>query len=461
MIDRIKKVWTKFGKLNKDIIIEENRNLWAVVKLYTNFNKLQQASAALTYHTLFAIVPVMALMVAVAKILGYGEIFKEQVQEFFHGQDIISNNLLNFADSYLNNTQVTFWLGAGIGLILLLYSVFSIFRTIDATFNALWNMPGRDFKKLLGIFAIVLLIPFVAIILLAIGWTVSSYFKGSIIHEVNIFIFSVGAYFISLFTAYKLIPQTKVEVKYATIAALVCSAVFALMQYFSYVILSIFNNYRTIYGDLASLIIFMVLIYSSWIICLAGSHWNYQQQRAKKLVRKKKFDTTSHNYKKFLTLIILDRAEQQATCNNCESFDLTTIIGLVNNVYDIPSHISEDFITSMIHRGIFVPEDKENIYHIAEEYRHKKIIDLIALIDKAGTNQKAIDDAKAHVHENAQLLWQYINGEIEMDKESWDIYLENFFSVTIKRNTPQEREKEENKRSIISNFFYKLKNIFK
>ena len=59
MTDRIKKVWTKLVKLNKDIIIEENRNLWAVVKLCTNFGKLQQASAALTYHTLFAIVPVM------------------------------------------------------------------------------------------------------------------------------------------------------------------------------------------------------------------------------------------------------------------------------------------------------------------------------------------------------------------------------------------------------------------
>lgn len=108
MIESIKKLYRKYIALDNDKNIDENRNLWAIVKLCSSFGKLQESSAALTYHTLFAIVPVMALMVAIAKVLGYGEIFKEQVQSFFHGQDLISENLLNFADSYLNNTQMSF-----------------------------------------------------------------------------------------------------------------------------------------------------------------------------------------------------------------------------------------------------------------------------------------------------------------------------------------------------------------
>lgn len=457
MINKIKELWKKIVALDNDKNIDKNHNLWAIVKLCSSFGKLQQASAALTYHTLFAIVPVMALMVAVAKILGYGEIFKEQVQEFFHGQDIISNNLLNFADSYLNNTQVTFWLGAGIGLILLLYSVFSIFRTIDATFNALWNMPGRDFAKLLGIFAIVLLIPFVAIILLAIWWTMSSYLKGSIIHEINVFLFSVATYFVCLFAAYKLIPRAKVEAKYATIAALVCSAVFALMQYFSYVILSMFNNYRNIYGDLASLIIFLLLIYFSWTICMAGSRWNYFLQRADKLVREKKFAGISNNYQKFLCLMILDKAEQLCSLIGKESFDIDYISGVINSAYDIPPHISDVFITSMINRGIFKPTEKERIYHIATEYRHRTIRELVILFDKAGTNKEAIEEAQyAHVHKNAQLLWQYINDEESNDKNNWNIPLEHFFNAKI--DTTATTEEYE---APIDTFINKLKNIFK
>jgi membrane protein len=107
-----------------------------------SFSKLQLASAALTYHTIFAIVPIMSLMIAIAKGLGYDDLFVMQLKSMFEGQEIISNSLLLYANSYLSNTKVTMWLGVGIGLILLLYSVFSIFSTIDSTFNMLWNERG-------------------------------------------------------------------------------------------------------------------------------------------------------------------------------------------------------------------------------------------------------------------------------------------------------------------------------
>ena len=455
MITTLKKFVAKIVNLENDKGIDENRNLWAIIKLISSFGKLQQSSAALTYHTLFAIVPVMALMVAIANILGYGEIFKEQVELFFQGQEIISEGLLGFANSYLNNTQVSFWLGAGIGLILLLYSVFSIFQTIDATFNALWNMPGRDFTQLLSIFAIVLLLPFVAIILLAIWWTMSSYLKGSIIHELNVFLFTVGTYIACLFLAYKLIPRAEVKIKYAAIASVVCGLVFALMQYFSYTIISMFSNYRNIYGDLASLIIFIWLIYLSWTICMAGSRWNYFLQRADKLVRENKFTGISDNYRKFLCLMTLDKAEQLCSLTGKESFDIEYISGVINSAYDIPPHISSVFITSMINRGIFISLDNKNNYHIAGQYRHRTILELIDLFDQAGINKGAIEEAQnAHEHKNAQLLWQYINGESSMDKEVWNIPLENFFNAKIEATT-QVASKPEEKTLIdrISNLF--------
>ena len=52
---------------------------WSLIKLVDSFGSLQLASAALTYHTLFAIVPVMALMTAIAKGLGYDAMFIEMV----------------------------------------------------------------------------------------------------------------------------------------------------------------------------------------------------------------------------------------------------------------------------------------------------------------------------------------------------------------------------------------------
>ena len=157
------------------------RITWSLIKLIDSFSKLQLSSAALTYHTLFAIVPVMSLMIAIAKGLGYDELFIQQVRRLFQGQEAVSDYLLLYANSYLYNTKVAVWLGVGIGLILLLYSVFSIFSTIDATFNILWNQKGRSFKKLLKTFAFVMVLPFIVVLALALWWSVSSIFNNAIL----------------------------------------------------------------------------------------------------------------------------------------------------------------------------------------------------------------------------------------------------------------------------------------
>ena len=130
------------------------------------------------------------------------------------------------------------WLGVGIGLLLLLYSVFSIFSTIDATFNMLWNERGRSFGKLIKTFAIVLVMPFIVVLALVLWWSVSSIFSDSIVRELNVLIVSVSTYVLTLFAAYKYIPKTRVKTKYAALSACVCGSIFALMQYFSYYIIS-------------------------------------------------------------------------------------------------------------------------------------------------------------------------------------------------------------------------------
>ena len=270
------KIYNKLRRLSKRCFVmyyrqmSKHRISWSLIKLVDCFGSLQLASAALTYHTLFALVPVMALMTAIAKGLGYDEIFLEMVRNFLQGQEAISDGLIQYTDSYLNNTKVTMWLGVGIGIGLLLYSVFSIFRTIDATFNMLWNEKPRSFHKQLKTFAFVLVLPFAVIMAIALWWSLSSIFNDSIIKELNVLIVSVSTYILLLFAAYKLIPNTTVKAKYAAFSAIACGVIFALMQYFSYYIISSFN-YRSIYGDLASLMIFVLLIYFSWTICLAGS----------------------------------------------------------------------------------------------------------------------------------------------------------------------------------------------
>ena len=80
--------------------MSKHRVSWSLIKLIDCFGSLQLASAALTYHTLFAIVPVMALMTAIAKGLGYDEMFIQSVRNFLQGQEAISDGLLLYAPAY-------------------------------------------------------------------------------------------------------------------------------------------------------------------------------------------------------------------------------------------------------------------------------------------------------------------------------------------------------------------------
>ncbi|MBR2638047.1 MAG: YihY/virulence factor BrkB family protein [Bacteroidaceae bacterium] len=388
--------------------MSKHRISWSLIKLVDSFGSLQLASAALTYHTLFAIVPVMALMTAIAKGLGYDEMFIQMVRNFFQGQEAISNGLLLYADSYLSNTKVTMWLGVGIGLVLLLYSVFSIFSTIDATFNMLWNEKPRSFQKLLKTFAFVLVLPFAVIMALALWWSVSSIFSDTIVKEFNVLLVSVSTYILLLFAAYKLIPNTEVKAKYAAMSAIVCGLIFALMQYFSYYIISSFN-YRNIYGDLASLMIFVLLIYFSWTICLAGSKWNYFLQKADEQERENDYNGITHRYQNFLCLLIIERIESMHPFSG--DFNADDIAQNAEKEYGLPSHLTLRIIEYLRNKKI-VFSGKGDSLRLSKRYSEKSIQELLIALDYAGRNSDVIAILN-EVHDNKPLnrLWYIINGE--------------------------------------------------
>lgn len=387
--------------------VKENRFLWSFVNLGLSFTRLQQASAALTYHTIFAIVPVLSLMIAVAKGLGYDEQFEQQLQTFFPGQEVVSDTLLSFATSYLDNTKVSMWLGVGVGAILLFYSVFSIFQTIDTTFNQLWNEKGRDIFSLLKTFAFVMLLPFVVVIALVMWWSISSLFKGSTIHELNVFIISVVSYVVVLFAVYKLIPKTYVNPRFAALSALVCGSIFGVIQYFGYIVIAAFSSYRNVYGDLASLIIFLLWIYFSWTICLAGSKWSYFLQKADEQEEENRYSAVSYKYFKFICLLLIERVESVYPLSG--RFNPDELAENVKSVYGIPTHVTLDIVRYLrVHKVLF--DAPKSLLYLNPKYSGQTVGELLQQLDSAGRNNDVIVTAQ-RIHKNSALdgLWHNIN----------------------------------------------------
>lgn len=409
MRNRIKTTVQKLRLLYRDREIGSNLILWSFIKFITGPQKVKQAAAALTYHTLFAIVPVMAMMIAVANIMGYGKAFREKVEVLFVGQEGIADEILKFVDMYLGNADTNYMYGAIVGLAFLLYSVFSIFQTIDVSFNSLWELKEHSLKKQIKVFMFILLIPFVSIVLLAIWMSISSFFEGKgLFHEANIFVLTTCIYIAALFVAYKFIPNTKVDIRHAAISATFCGIVFAIMQYSASLILGLFGSYRNIYGNLASLMIFILWIYFSWTICLAGSRWNYLLQEGNRLDADNKFKRLSHNYYKFLTMLTIAKCKEATLNSEYKSFTIKEIAGIMNATYGISLHTASKIMYTMERKEIIRANENER-YILSEEFGQENEMELIGILDRAGNNNAGEIEPK--LSEKEKELWKRINAE--------------------------------------------------
>jgi membrane protein len=376
--------------------------LWSFVKLCISFRRLKQASAALTYHTIFAIVPVMSLLVAIAKGLGYDEEFRQQVYLLLKGQEDISEKLLLYANSYLDNAQMNIWLGVGIGVVLLLYSVISIFQTIDETFNFLWKVERRSYTKLLKIYSFILVIPILSVLLTGLWWSVSSYLNGKVLHELNTMFFSVIAYTLILFVIYTLVPNTKVRKKYAAISASICGLIFASMQYLSYSIISMFNSYKSIYGDLATMIVFLLWIYYAWTICLAGSKWNYYLQNADVRERERNYDRISTDCFTFISLLVIERIECMYPM--CHEFDTNDLTKNVHRIYNIPISIIHKVLNSFKDRKILWNKNNNKVC-LNYNFSNLSVEELLYKLNTKGIN----GDVLMSLDKGMGELWESIN----------------------------------------------------
>lgn len=427
ILDKSKEIIRMFNILSDDREIGGNLFLWSFIKLFTNQRSLKQAAAALTYHTLFAIVPVMALFIAVTKFMGYGDAFREQVDKLFASQEGVSQYLMSFAESYLNNAQVNYWLGAAVGLTFLVYSLFSIFQTIDGSFNSLWNLPAHSLKKQLKVFVFVLMVPFVGTIALALWISISSYFAtNSIFHEVNVLVLTSCLYVAVMFLAYKFIPNTKVETKYALRSAIVCGITFGLLQYFGFLIMGMFGSYRNVYGDLASLMLFILWIYFSWTICLAGSRWNYLLQEGMRLDMENKFKRVSHNYRKFITILTIVNANKlNSLFGNLIQQDL---VNVMNNKYNLPAHITVGIVDELRHKGILCEDEyTDGLFFFKESIAEMSLLALVEKFDTYGDNSNAMEmTSDAHMIGKEAELWQYINEGKCCDIKVLEVTVENY-----------------------------------
>jgi membrane protein len=256
------------------------RNIFNFVRLIiTRFgeDRCAQIAASLTFTTLLSLVPLITIALTMFSAFPVFDDFSNEIKTFLldnlmpdKAGAVITRYMQQFAESATRLTAV--------GVILLTVTAMLMMLTIDQAFNVIWRVskPRPLVKRLLIYWAVLTLAP----LLVGASLSLTSWLVGlSMGYAKHIPVFGVGTLKILpvLFTAlafkllFQLVPNRHVPSAHAWIGALVASAAFETMNRgFGYYI-SHFPSYKLVYGAFASIPIFLLWIYLSWLMILVGA----------------------------------------------------------------------------------------------------------------------------------------------------------------------------------------------
>jgi membrane protein len=274
--------------------------------------RVMNDASMLTYSTLLAIVPILAVVFAIARGFGFSKYIESWFRDTLSSQPQAAETIIGFVNSYLIHTKSGIFLG--FGLIFMLWTVIMLTRNIERTFNNIWQVKkGRSFfRTITDYLAMFFLIPIIIVITSGISIFMATISNN--IHEYVVigsamnFAIIIMPYILmsAIFTAlYVFMPNTKVKIRSAILPGIGAGVLMQILQVF-YIHSQIWvSSYNAIYGSFAALPLFMLWIQISWTICLLGAELSYTSQNLGGWVFNVKTDILSHRYKLMLCAILM------------------------------------------------------------------------------------------------------------------------------------------------------------
>ena len=268
------KAWVRFLKI-------------IVITVRDPFNKrIFNHAAALSFKLTLSLIPLLAMIFAIAKGFGVQDKIETILLERAVGGEI-ANDLVPKIIEYVDNTNVAA-LGY-IGLAFILYTAISMLGQIESSFNHIWQVekPRTLIRKFTDYLALLILGPLLLAITLGLSTTLSSHAITQKLLEIGLFAGTMKFFLLSLpwlssimvlSLIYIIIPNTTVHIRSALFAGIVAGLIWQLTQ-FSFISFQIgVAKYNAIYGTFASVPIFMIWLFVSWVIVLAGALLNFACQ---------------------------------------------------------------------------------------------------------------------------------------------------------------------------------------
>ena len=268
----------------KGYLREIYRKLYLTIRFFTEKRVMTQASA-LSYSTLLAIVPILAVVFAIARGFGYNKYIELWFRESLSTQPQVADIIVGFVNSYLVHTQSGIFLG--VGLVFMLYSVLMLISNIEDTFNQIWQLSSTRpiIRSITNYLAICFLFPIIIVVSTGLSIfmeTVADTMDGFRIlgPAIRRMLSLAPCVLMSLMfiILYVYMPNTKVRFSSAIVPGILAGIAMQVLQ-LAYIHSQIWvTGYNAIYGSFAALPLFMLWIQISWTICLFGAQLTFTNE---------------------------------------------------------------------------------------------------------------------------------------------------------------------------------------
>jgi membrane protein len=300
--------------------------LRVITLVYWNYfaHGLSRHAAALTYSSLLALVPTLAVAFSLFQVFGGLEDVRATLEaklfEYLAPSPEIREQIQGLIATFVENVTRGKQANAFLGTVILFFTVVNTLSWIESSFNAIFGV--RRSRGLFQRFTVYWAVATLGPVLLGGSLAISAtFFSSQVVSEIQrrLAIVEIGYRLAPMILTcaaftflYRFLPNTKVRMRPAIAGGVLAGLMFeGAKLLFTRAAVSLLGSYQRIYGPIALLFVFFFWIWVSWMILLIGLELVVAAQSAGTHRREELASQVSQKVREMLALRVITEVAEK------------------------------------------------------------------------------------------------------------------------------------------------------
>ncbi len=239
--------------------------------------RLPQVDGSLTFTTLLSMVPLLAVSLTLIARFPVFRRLKDALEQVLLGSLLpadIARTVLKYLNKFATNAHGLTWVGS----LFLLCTAVAMLLTVENALNQMWQVRrNRPFLRRVGMYLLMLAL---GPLVLGLSLWATSYLLGSSMGLIKAlppslaFVLDLGPLMlgvVALASLFYFVPNTTVQLRDALVGGVIASVGFELgKRGFTHYLVKV-PTYKAVYGAFATLPMFFLWVYFSWLVTLVAA----------------------------------------------------------------------------------------------------------------------------------------------------------------------------------------------